>query len=91
MITLAEAKTHLRIDGTDSDTEITTMIAAAGAHVQNYLGITYASGAAPAPVKAACALLVADLYENRELQSDTAYYTNRTFAQLLNPYRSMEV
>jgi hypothetical protein len=90
MITLAEAKTHIRVDGTDSDTEITAMIATAKAHVENYLGVAYA-GAAPAPVKSAALLLVGDLYENREAQTDRPLTENRAFVQLLNPYRAMEV
>lgn len=90
MITLQEAKTHCRIDGDDNDTELTTMIAAATAHVENYIGVVY-PGEAPAPVKSAALLLVGDLFENREAQSDTAMYTNRTFIQLLNPYRMMDI
>ena len=89
MITLTEAKTHLRVSGEDDDVEIAAMIAAAGAHVENYLGVTYASGTAPAPVRAACALLVADLYENREAQTERPLSDNRTFVRLLDPYRAM--
>jgi hypothetical protein len=51
MITLTEAKAHCRITGEESDAEIAAFIAAAGAHVENYLGVTYAPGEAPAPVK----------------------------------------
>lgn len=89
MITLAEAKAHCRIDGNDSDTELTAMIAAAEAHVENYLNVL--PDPVPAPVKAAALLLVADLFEHRESQSEIALYANRAFFQLLNPYRAMEV
>jgi uncharacterized phiE125 gp8 family phage protein len=37
-VTLAEAKTHLRVDGTDEDTLITTHIAAARRQVEIYTG-----------------------------------------------------
>lgn len=90
MITLDEAKDHIRVVGTDEDEAITAMIETAKSHVENYTGVTY-DGEAPAPVKSAALLLVGDLYENRTLQVETALYTNRTFAQLLNPYRVMAV
>jgi uncharacterized phage protein (predicted DNA packaging) len=89
MITLQEAKTHCRIDGDESDAELTAMIAAAGAHVENYLGVTYTDDLAPAPVKAACCLLVSGLYEQREHQTERPLTPNRTFCALLDPYRAM--
>ncbi|WP_136415529.1 head-tail connector protein [Herbaspirillum sp. ST 5-3] len=91
MITLDEAKTHIRVTGTDDDTEITAMIATAQAHIENYLGVTYADGEAPAPVKSAALLMVGDLYENREAQTDRPLTDNKAFIRLLNPYRTMEV
>lgn len=39
-VTLAEAKTHLRVDGTSSDTEITAMITAAREWCEQYLDRT---------------------------------------------------
>jgi hypothetical protein len=91
MISLEEAKTHIRVIGTDDDAEITAMIATATAHVENYLETAYTAETAPAPVKSAALLLVGDLYENREAQSDRPLIENRTFAQLLNPYRMTAV
>ena len=38
LLSLAEAKEHLRVTGTDSDTEITTMITAAASILSNHLG-----------------------------------------------------
>jgi uncharacterized phiE125 gp8 family phage protein len=38
-ISLSEAKTHCRVDGTDSDTELNSMIAAARTFVEDYCGI----------------------------------------------------
>lgn len=43
----------------------------------------------PARVKAAILLQVGNLYLNRELQSNEAYYQNRTYERPLNPYRVM--
>lgn len=45
--------------------------------------------AQPAPVDAAILLMVGDLYENREGQSDKALHRNQTYERLLNPYRVM--
>ncbi len=89
MITLLEAKAHCRIDGDDDDAELTAMMAAAAAHVENYLNVL--PDPVPAPVKAAALLLVADLYEHRESQTEAVLYSNRTFMALLNPYRAMDV
>lgn len=91
MITLDEVKAHLRLVGTAEDATLTAFIAAAIAHVENYLEATYTAETAPAPVKSAALLLVGDLYENREAQSDRPLSENKTFILLLNPYRMMEV
>ncbi|MGB7479861.1 MAG: head-tail connector protein [Burkholderiaceae bacterium] len=93
MITLQEAKTHCRIDGDDSDAELATMIDTASAHISNYLEVEppYTVATAPAPVKSAALLWVAELYEHREAQSETVLYSNRTFLALLNPYRAMAI
>lgn len=37
-VTLAEAKTHVKVDGSDSDSELTTMIATARTLVEEYTG-----------------------------------------------------
>ncbi|WP_374289587.1 head-tail connector protein [Pseudomonas fluvialis] len=89
MVTLEEAKNHLRIEltETEDDAAITTMIDAATAHILEYLhtGIIIPT---PAPLKAAVLLLVADLYQNRERQTvGQALFINRTFEMLLQPYR----
>jgi uncharacterized phiE125 gp8 family phage protein len=38
-VTLVQAKTHAKVDGSDSDAELTAMIAAARAFVEDYCGI----------------------------------------------------
>jgi uncharacterized phage protein (predicted DNA packaging) len=90
MITIDEVKAHLRLNDTGEDAVLTAFVATAAAHVTNYIGIVYAEGAAPAPVKSAALLMVGDLYENREAQTDRPLSENRTFIQLLNPYRMLE-
>lgn len=87
MITLSEAKLHLRVDHDSEDVAITAMIEASTAAAVDYLGVEL--DPMPAPVKAAILLQVADLYENRERQSDRPFHGNPTYFMLLNPYREM--
>lgn len=42
-VTLPEAKTHCRVDGSDSDAELNSMIAASRAFVESYCGIALVS------------------------------------------------
>jgi len=68
------------------------MIDAATAATGDYLNATTAlDETAAAPIKSATLLMVADLYENRERQSEQQLYTNRTYERLLNPYRIVSV
>lgn len=92
MVTLDQAKLHLRADAVgDEDAAIQDMIDAATNAAADYLGLTADEliAAMPAPVKAAILLQVGDLYLNRERQSNEAYYQNRTYERLMNPYRVM--
>ncbi|RJF98196.1 phage gp6-like head-tail connector protein [Noviherbaspirillum saxi] len=50
------------------------MIATAKAHVENYTGVTYADGEAPALVKSAALLLVSDLYDVRGVSSENGEF-----------------
>lgn len=79
-ITLAEAKTHLRVLHDDDDTYIATLISAARQYAEGYQNrvyLSYTQGEGenavtvpeetmPALVKAACLLIVGHLYEHRE-------------------------
>lgn len=93
MVTLDDAKMYLRVIHAEEDAAIQDMIDAATEAAADYLNLTAAelTAAMPAPVKAAILLQVADLYENRERQGKEAYYQNRTYERLLNPYRVMAV
>lgn len=95
MISLEEAKLHLRVDHDDEDAAIHSMIATALMATMDYLNWEAKSllggGYVPAPIKAAVLLQVGDLYENRERQGDRQLYSNATYERLLNPYRVMEV
>jgi hypothetical protein len=88
MLTLQDAKEHLRVDDYCEDVLIARLIDAATASVGDYINATEPlDDTAPAPVKAAALLLVGALYEQRESQGDRPYNKNPTFEALLNPYR----
>lgn len=91
MLTLTEAKAHLRVDIADDDVLITSLIAAATTATADYLDnpVMLLDATAPAPVKAAALLLIGDLYENRTSQVERPLHSNVTFERLLSPYRVM--
>lgn len=101
IITLAQAKYHLRIDGTDEDTELPSMIASAESAVLNYLKIgdvaALAVGSPPEvpanatnAILAAVLLMLGYLYRLRDVDSDKEYqqgYLPRPVTALLYPLR----
>ena len=93
MITVEQAKLHLRVDGDDDDLAIQFMIDASTAAAANYLNMTVEDMLVdtPAPIEAAILLQVGDLYANREAQGHSEYFSNKTYHLLLNPYRVMAV
>lgn len=93
MLTLEETKLHLRVDHDHEDSLIEALMLAATASSADYLNVPLEEldTTAPSPVKAATLMLVADLFENRESQSDRQFFKNPTYERLLNPYRVMEL
>lgn len=85
MITLAEAKAHLRVDQDDEDTTIQLYIDAARDYIGKY--INNSNYPATASVKAAGLLVIGDLYENREGAGEKVIIENPAVARLLHPYR----
>lgn len=65
IITLEETKQYLRVDGTDEDTLITSLIAAAETYLSNATGNQFDNSNSLA--KLFCWVLVTDWYENREV------------------------
>jgi len=90
MITVAQAKQHLRVMHALEDSLIKLYLDAATRHVEEYLGEDLPDPM-PEPVEAAVLLLTADLYVNRERQGDRILYEGTAYTLLLAPYRSMAV
>ena len=90
MLTLAEAKLHLRVDHDDEDVLIQSLIEAACDAVAHHLNKqpTDLFFSIEPSLRAAALLLVGDLYENRMAQTDRPLSDNKTFQRLLAPYRS---
>lgn len=85
LVTLQQAKDHLRVDYDDEDAEITLLSQAAGAAIIDYLksGATFLDSSGDVPVdssgdpdgvpyqvQAASLILIAELYKNREAEQD---------------------
>jgi uncharacterized phage protein (predicted DNA packaging) len=93
MLTLDETKLHLRVSHDDEDELIQAMMLAARYASADYLNVEFESlnDESPSPIKAATLLMVGDLYENRESQSDRPFNRNPTYQNLLNPYRAVSL
>lgn len=65
IVTLEEVKNWLRVDFSDDDALITTLINAAEGYLKNATGATF--DATNYLAKIFCMTLIADWYENREL------------------------
>lgn len=92
IVSLSEAKSHLKVDQSDEDTLIQLYIDAAVTHVREYLngeikGELDSPVSTPAAIKAAILLLVGDLYENREGANVQEVKRNPAVDRLLFPYR----
>ena len=80
---LTLVKAHLRVTGTDDDSLITAYCDAAEAAAEHYCNRSFGSPLPPA-VQAAVFLMVGDMYENREEQSERPLSINKTCENLLN-------
>lgn len=92
IVTLAEAKAHLRITDDLEDDSITLANEAAYDYIEKFLGnsdiITGDSPASyPAAIKQAALLIIAGLFENRQWQLEKTSEVNPAVMNLLYPYR----
>lgn len=85
LISLSEAKSHLKVDQSDEDTLIQLYIDASQQYIATFLNNP--SFAFNPAIKAACLLMVGDLYENREGGTEKEIKPNPAVMNLLHPYR----
>lgn len=85
IVSLTEAKNHLRILDTSEDALIQLYIDAASDFICNYLDTPNPPNAAA--IKAAALLLVAGMFENRESEGEQQLKENPALVRLLYPYR----
>lgn len=99
ILTMDEAKAHLRIDGPDEDADTSLKLAAAEDAVIHHLnrplpwiGDDDQPAPVPASVKVAILLMLGDLYANREAAIVGATHAvNPTVARLLDAYRRIPI
>ena len=99
IISLEEAKTHLRIEHDEEDEYLTGLILQAQAAAEDYCRVSFEPYLnekgeeinAPDPVRLALLLFVGFYYENRDIPDMTTYKAMRmAFDSLLYPYRDPE-
>ena len=87
VLTVDEAKQHLRIEYDEEDELIEILIAQAQAAAEDYCRVSFEENV-PEPVRLACLLFVSYHYENRDIPDMTTYKSMRmAFEHLLYPHR----
>ena len=90
ILTVDEVKIHLRIQHTEEDEYLESLIAQAQGAAEDYCRTEFRT-AAPEPVRLAVLLMVSHYYENRDNPDRQVYLTMRTaFENLLYPHRDPE-
>lgn len=89
MITLAEAKMHLRMDSDETDMEIAGMIEAAEEYLAS-IGCDVAEPM-PAPLKQAALILITNIHQTKGLVNENPPMLSGTFMRLVAPYREVEL
>ena len=87
IVSLEEAKTHLRIQHDEEDALIVGLIQQAQTAAQDFCRVSFEENV-PEPVRLACLLFVSYHYENRDIPDMTTYKSMRmAFEHLLYPHR----
>ena len=87
VLTIDEAKQHLRIEYDEEDELIEKLIAQAQAAAEDFCRVSFEENV-PEPVRLACLLFVSYHYENRDIPDMTTYKSMRmAFEHLLYPHR----
>jgi uncharacterized phage protein (predicted DNA packaging) len=85
IVTLTEIKSHLRIDQSAEDALLNIYLDAAEDYISVFLNEPNFPQAPS--IKAACLLIIGDLYENREGAGEKEIKENPAVHRLLHPYR----
>jgi uncharacterized phage protein (predicted DNA packaging) len=89
-VALAEAKLFLRVDYTDEDSLITTLLAASKTRIEGLTGLTL-SDASPAPLRLSVLLLLAEAYQNRGQNKEDQAQGDDHLMTWLAPYLSVRL
>ena len=90
VVTVAEVKTHLRIQYDEEDAYLENLITQAQAAAEDFCRVSF-EDASPEPVRLAVLLMVSFYHENRDNPDQQAYAAMRTaFENLLYPYRDTD-
>ena len=90
IVTLEEAKTHLRIQHDDEDAYLESLIKQAQAAAEDFCRVAF-DDPAPEPVRLAVLLMVSHFYENRDNADKHVYLTMQmAFTNLLYPHRDID-
>ena len=90
VVTVAEVKTHLRIQYDEEDAYLDSLICQAQATAEDFCRVSF-EDAAPEPVRLAVLLMVSFYHENRDNPDQQAYAAMRAaFENLLYPYRDAD-
>lgn len=92
IVTVAEAKTQLRIQYDSEDTYLEGLIRQAQASAEDFCRVSFETDfeQPPEPVRLAVLLMVGYNYENRDIPDMTSFRAMRmAFESLLYPYRDV--
>ena len=90
IVSVDELKTHLRIQHSEEDSLLESLIAQAQAVAENICREAFENDA-PEPVRLAVILMASYFYENRDLSDKTGYTTMyAAFQALVSPYEIPE-
>lgn len=81
IVSLEEAKTHLRIDSDEDNTYIQSLIAASDQFIKNATGKTFDSTNQLA--KIVILMIVADMYDNRTMATDKVSTKTRELVSMM--------
>jgi hypothetical protein len=92
VITVAQAKGHLRVTQSSEDSTIQIYVSAATAYIRNRLnsripGEDQATPNIPQDIKAAALILVGEMYEKRSIIIESRTTISPMVDNLLSPYR----